>query len=83
MRGVYEMKWRFIKTGADGNCELFGANIFMYKWEDTGEKVTVKDPIYKKSYEFNVWKISINMIEHKFVAGEFSSCVWGFYLPKV
>ena len=29
------MAWEFVKSGIDGNCELFGVNIFDYEWETT------------------------------------------------
>ena len=25
--------WKFVKSGIEGDCELFGANIFDYRWE--------------------------------------------------
>ena len=76
------MKWAHLKTGADGDCELFGVNIFEYEWKNTGKKINVKDPIYNQSFKFTVWKVEINDVEHIFSAGEFSNCVWGFYLPE-
>ena len=32
--------------GPDGQCKLFGVNIFDYDWQTTGKRVKVKDPIY-------------------------------------
>ncbi len=37
--------WKFVKSGVDGNCELFGVNIFDYEWENTNQKVIVLDPL--------------------------------------
>lgn len=74
--------WQHEITGFDGNCQLFGINIFDYNWETTGEKAEVKDPQYHQSYKFPVYRIAINGTTYEFAAGEFSNCVWGFYLLK-
>lgn len=46
------MAWEFVKSGIDGNCELFGVNIFDYEWETTGKRIKVKDPIYNQFHTF-------------------------------
>ena len=72
--------WKFIKAVLDG--ELFtinGMNIWDYKWEDTGERVEVKDPLYGQHYSMAVYKIRHRNVEFRFAAGEFSNCVWGLY----
>jgi len=58
------MAWEYETFGPDGQCKLFGVNIFDYDWQTTGKRVKVKDPIYHQD------------------PGEFSNCVWGFYLEK-
>lgn len=79
-RGVFmEKKWKFKISGVDGNCILFGVNIFKYKWIDTGENVVVIDPLYHQEHTFSVYKVKIMGITRTFAAGEFSNCVWGFY----
>jgi hypothetical protein len=72
--------WKHVKTGIDGNCELFGVNIFDYQWKSTGERITVKDPVYQQEYVISVFEVTINDTIHVFAAGEFSNGVWGFYL---
>ncbi len=79
---MFKKKWKHEITGNDGNCILFGVNIFDYKWSDTKEKVNVADPIYKQNYLFNIYTVCINGKTHKFAAGEYSNCVWGFYLES-
>ena len=74
--------WKHKITGPDGNCKLFGLNIFDYDWNDTGEKATVSDPQYHQTYNFNIYTVDIEGISKRFAAGEFSNCVWGFYLEK-
>jgi len=75
--------WRFEKTVSDGEvCEIDGTNIWDYKWEDTGEKIKVKDPVYSKFYRLEVYKIQNDTIDITFAAGEFSNCVWGIYLRE-
>ena len=61
--------------GPDGQCKLFGVNIFDYDWQTTGKRVKV-------DYTFEVWQVEIDGQIHRFAAGEFSNCIWGFYLEK-
>ena len=30
--------WKFVKSGIEGDCELFGVNIFDYRWEPTNKR---------------------------------------------
>lgn len=41
--------WKFVKSGIEGDCELFGVNIFDYSWENTNQKVSVLDQYIIKS----------------------------------
>ena len=59
------MAWEYETFGPDGQCKLFGVNIFDYDWQTTGK-----------------WQVEIDGQIHRFAAGEFSNCVWGFYLEK-
>ena len=72
--------WKFVNSGVEGNCNIFGVNIFNYEWEDTGEEVEVVDPIYEQKHIFSVYCIKIGSNTVKFAAGEFSNCVYGFYV---
>ena len=76
------MAWEYETFGPDGQCKLFGVNIFDYNWQTTGKRVKVKDPIYHQDHTFEVWQVEIDGQIHRFAAGEFSNCVWGFYLEK-
>ncbi len=40
------MAWEYETFGPDGQCKLFGVNIFDYVWQTTGKRVKVQDPIY-------------------------------------
>lgn len=42
----------------------------------------VRDPLYGQEYKFPIYTVIINGQEQEFAAGEFSNCVWGFYLLK-
>ena len=76
------MDWKYETFGPDGQCKLFGVNIFDYDWKITGKRVKVQDPVYHQEHTFEVWQVEINGQIHRFAAGEFSNCVWGFYLEK-
>ena len=74
--------WQHEITGVDGNTILFGVNIFDYEWKSTHKSVKVCDPLYGQEYKFGIYTVMINGQEREFAAGEFSNCVWGFYLLK-
>ena len=74
--------WKHKITGVDGNCKLFGVNIFDYEWNDTGEVITVKDPVYKQEHSLEFFTVDINGKLKKFAAGEFSNCIWSFYVKR-
>ena len=75
--------WKFVKTIVDyEKFEINGINIWDFKWEETDEKITIKDPLYGQFYTFNVFKIQIKDIQILFVAGEFSNGVYGIYLKE-
>src|SRR5699024_10400419 len=38
------MTWEYETFGPDGQCRLFGVNIFDYDWQTTGKRVKVQDP---------------------------------------
>ena len=82
MKIFKEKTWQHEITGVDGNTLLFGVNIFDYKWENTGERVDIKDPLYGQKYRFPVYKVRIGEQVYQFAAGEFSNSVFGFYVRK-
>ena len=77
-----QTNWHLEVYGEEGNVTFYGVNIFDYKWKDTGKSVQVKDPLYKQTFTFPVYVVSIDGIDVKFAAGEFSPYVWGFYVPR-
>ena len=74
--------WKFVKSGIEGDCELFGVNIFDYRWEPTNKKIKVLDPIYNQMHETNIYNVNIGGKVLTFAAGEFSNCVYGFYVNE-
>ena len=74
--------WQHEITGSNGKTLLFGVNIFDYEWNETGESVSVRDPLYNQDYMFPVYTVNIDGELHSFAAGEFSNDIWGFYLFK-
>lgn len=74
--------WKFVKSGIEGDCELFGVNIFDYRWESTNKKIKVLDPIYNQMHEMTIYNVDIEGKVVTFAAGEFSNCVYGFYVNE-
>lgn len=66
-----EGTWQHVITGVDGDTILFDVNVFDYEWIPTNRKAVVNDPIYT---------IEIQHTKYEFAAGEFSNCIWGFYI---
>ncbi len=78
-----EKTWQHEATGPDGHVALFGVSIFDYQWRDTGRKAKVRHPLYPdQTYKFPIYTVTLGDAEQEFAAGEFSSCVWGFYVYK-
>ena len=73
MKTLNEKTWQYEKHGIDGEVELFGVNIFDYKWQDT-YTVAVLEP----EHHLHVYKVIIDGKKHEFAAGEVSNCVWIF-----
>lgn len=48
----------------------------------TGGRDNVLVPLYGQEYKFPIYKVVIGENEYKFVAGEFSNSVFGFYIQK-
>ena len=74
MKTLNEKTWQYEKHGIDGEVELFGVNIFDYKWENTKE--------IAEGCDFPIYKVVINKKEYEFAAGEVCNNGWCFYLPK-
>lgn len=72
--------WNYIATISDGESfEIDGINIWNKEWKSTGEKTTVKDPIYKQDHLISVYNIIVNNKTIEFAAGEFSNEIFGIY----
>ncbi len=63
MKTLNEKTWQYEKDGIDGEVELFGVNIFDYKWENTKE--------IAERCDFPIYKVVINK-------GEISNNGWCF-----
>jgi hypothetical protein len=61
--------------------EIEGINVWAQKWKDYGITSEVIDPKYKEPHVFQLYSIMKGDKEIKFLAGEFSNAVWGFYWP--
>jgi ribonuclease HI len=81
---MMNLKWQHMATSTDGdNCELEGIKIWQHKWNPTGERIIAKDPMYNQNKHFQVYEIISENKILRFAAGEFSNCVWGFYLQNI
>lgn len=82
MKMYKAMTWQHETTGTDGNVRLFGVNIFDHPWQDTGERVSVKDFSGNEMMPLPVYRVMIDGEERQFAAVEVSNCVWAFFIRK-
>lgn len=72
--------WNFKASIIDGDPYFIdGINIWDHPWENSGEDIQIKDPLYNQNYTFTVHVIKTDKSEIIFAAMEFSNCVWGIY----
>lgn len=77
------MKWNFSKTIIDNEPYIIqNVNIWDKKWNNTGKKINIKDPLHNQNYTFEVYEIENNGKRILFSAGEFSNNIWGIYEPE-
>ena len=73
--------WQFVGVGPDGQSFMIeGLDVWKHEWRDTKERARVKDPRYQQDFTFHVWEIRNEDRIVIFAAGEFSNCMWGFYV---
>ena len=76
--------WRFVHIGVDGESFLLdGLDPWKLDWHSNNEGfIVVAHPSYptQRHRAFIHW-IHGEGRSVRFAAGEFSNCVWGFYLP--
>ena len=77
-------EWKFIHICVDGQAvDIDGLNPWDYKWAAIDEPpVEVTHPQYpSQRHKMCQYKIVSDQKTVVFAAGEYSSCVWGFYVP--
>jgi hypothetical protein len=75
--------WEFAGAVPDGqSLTIGGLDVWKHEWTDTKERAHVKDPRYHQDFTFYVWEIRSGDRIVTFAAGEFSNCMWGFYVRK-
>ncbi|MFA5148749.1 MAG: hypothetical protein WC491_06455 [Candidatus Omnitrophota bacterium] len=83
-KSIQNYQWAYLGNSVDSTSfEIDGIDVWKHKWKRTSEpKAKIKDPLYKQEYSFEVYEIEAESKKIKFAAGEFSNCVWGFYVLK-
>ena len=75
--------WEFFGATPDGQSfQIGGLDVWKHEWRDTSERAYVKDPHYQQDFTFHVYEIGSPGAVVTFAAGEFSNCMWGFYVRK-
>ena len=74
-------KWEFLGASPDGQSFLIGGlDVWKHSWLDTKEIACVKDPLYHQEFTFPIYTMGGDDAAVTFAAGEFSNCMWGFYV---
>jgi hypothetical protein len=78
-----DSEWEFFGAVPDGQSfTIDGMDVWKHGWMDTKERAHVKDPHSQQDFTFYVWEIRSGDHIVNFAAGEFSNCMWGFYVRK-
>lgn len=76
-----DSKWVFAGATPDGQSfTLDGIDVWKHEWIDTRERVQVEDPLYHQKFTLHAYEIHCGEKVVRFAAGEFSNCMWGFYV---
>ena len=82
---VKKMKeWKLLNIVPDGQeINIEGVNPWNHEWVSLGEEsIDVHHPNYPNQvHKMRLYKIDTDEKKIIFAAGEFSNCVWGFYVP--
>ncbi len=79
-------EWVLIKIVPDGQKIIInGVNLWEHQWISLDEEpIKVSHSSYpNQEHDMSVYKIISGDKNIVFAAGEFSNCVWGFYIPSV
>ena len=75
-----EKDWQFAGASTEGEAfDLKGVHVWEHDWQAEPGEAHVNDPVYGKSYIFNIYSIQDDDQKIEFAAGEFSKGEWGFY----
>ena len=69
----------FLGYGNGKKILIAGVNIYNFKWDTTGECITVINPENKKGYTFTVYSCSVGNENIKFACGYFENNKDVFY----
>jgi hypothetical protein len=79
-----DSNWVFAGTAPDGHSfTLDGIDVWKHEWIDTRERVQVEDPLYRQKFTFHIYEVHSDEKVVRFAAGEFSNCMWGFYVNQL
>lgn len=76
-------KWKFVNIVIDGQpVNVNGVNPWDYEWHLMDEEpIMVPHPSYpNQTHKMWIYEIKTDTKIVMFAAGEFSNCVWGFYI---
>lgn len=75
-----ETNWKFLTVVYENDDYLIhGLSFWSCLLKTTGERVSVKDPLYGQSHKMKIFEIEHEGTMTRYAAGEFSNCVWGLY----
>jgi len=79
-------EWKLVNIVSDGQPIIInGINLWKHEWIRIDEKpIEVPHPGHpNEKHKMWIYKINTGNNSIVFAAGEYSNCVWGFYVPAV
>lgn len=76
--------WEYAGHCVDGGpFALGGIDVWAADWKrQEGRVADVRDPLHNQPYRFAVYRVQRGRRSVAFAAGEFSNCVWGFFVTR-
>ena len=76
--------WVFVGVCMDGGpFAIGGIDVWATDWHrQPGQFAAVRDPAYGQPFRFAVYRVRHGRRSVGFAAGEFSNCVWGFFVTR-
>jgi hypothetical protein len=78
----YAKEWKYAGATSNYKFKIDGIEIFGEEWKGTGQIISVRDPLFKKPYDFDVFYIEKDNKFIMFALGMFANGIFGVYIKR-